>query len=68
MDGDPLTCELLKLHVERAFGEHGASADEFIVSRGAQTAVGHDMGSGPIAPRRRRPLDLFPRDASQVLR
>src|SRR3990172_7118623 len=48
VDGDPLTCELLKLHVERAFGDHGATAEEFIVSHGAQTAVGHDMGSGPI--------------------
>lgn len=62
VDGDPLTCELLKLHVERAFGEHGASADEFIVSRGAQTAVGHDMGSGPIARDDVVLFDLFPRD------
>ena len=31
------------------FGEHGAAAEEFIVSHGAQTAVGHDGGSGPIA-------------------
>jgi len=60
--GDPLTCELLKLHVERAFGEHGASADEFIVSRGAQTAVGHDMGSGPIGRDDVVLFDLFPRD------
>lgn len=62
VDGDPLTCELLKLHVERAFGEHGASADELIVSHGAQTAVGHDMGSGPIAPGDVVLFDLFPRD------
>ncbi len=62
VDGDPLTCELLKLHVERAFGEHGASADEFIVSHGAQTAVGHDMGSGRIAPNEPVLFDLFPRD------
>lgn len=62
VDGDPLTCELLKLHVERAFGEHGASADEFIVSRGAQTAVGHDMGSGPIGRYDVVLFDLFPRD------
>jgi len=62
VDGDPLTCELLKLHVERAFGAHGASADEFIVSHGAQTAVGHDMGSGPIGRDDVVLFDLFPRD------
>jgi len=62
VDGDPLTCELLKLHVERAFGEHGATAEEFIVSHGAQTAVGHDMGSGRIAPDEPVLFDLFPRD------
>ncbi len=62
VDGVPLTCELLKLHVERAFGEHGASADEFIVSHGAQTAVGHDMGSGPIGRDDVVLFDLFPRD------
>ncbi len=46
-DGEPLTCERVKLEVERAFGEHGSAAEEFIVSHGAQTAVGHDGGSGP---------------------
>ena len=61
-DGRPLTCERLKQAVERAFGEHGAAADEFIVSHGAQTAVGHDMGSGPIAADDIVLFDLFPRD------
>ncbi|TML35134.1 MAG: hypothetical protein E6G24_02600, partial [Actinobacteria bacterium] len=50
VDGEPLTCERLKLAVEQVFTEHGVFADEFIVSHGAQTAIGHDMGSGPIAP------------------
>ena len=40
----------IKIAVEQAFTANGAFADEFIVSHGAQTAVGHDMGSGPIAP------------------
>jgi Xaa-Pro aminopeptidase len=62
VDGRPLTCERLKQAVERAFGEHGAAADEFIVSHGAQTAVGHDMGSGPIAADDIVLFDLFPRD------
>ena len=50
LDGEPLTCERIKFAVEQAFTANGAFADEFIVSHGAQTAVGHDMGSGPIAP------------------
>jgi len=62
VDGEQLTCERLRLAVEQAFTANGAFADEFIVSHGAQTAVGHDMGSGPIAPDEPICLDLFPRD------
>ena len=62
LDGEPLTCERIKLAVERAFSEHGAFADEFIVSHGAQTAIGHDMGSGAILPNEPISFDLFPRD------
>jgi Xaa-Pro aminopeptidase len=60
--GEPLTCERVKLAVEQVFSEHGVFADEFIVSHGPQTAVGHDMGSGPILPDEPICLDLFPRD------
>src|SRR5439155_1398578 len=62
LDGKPLTCERLKVAVEQAFTANGAFADEFIVSHGAQTAVGHEMGSGPISPDEPVCLDLFPRD------
>jgi Xaa-Pro aminopeptidase len=62
LDGEPLTCERIRAEVERAFGAHGAAADEFIVSHGPQTAVGHELGSGPIAPGEPVVLDLFPRD------
>jgi Xaa-Pro aminopeptidase len=62
LDGEPLTCERLKMEIDRVFGEHGASAEESIVSHGAQTAIGHDMGSGAIAPGEPIVVDLFPRD------
>jgi Xaa-Pro aminopeptidase len=62
VDGEPLTCERLKLVVEAVFGEHGLSAEEFVVAHGPQTAVGHDMGSGEIAPDEPVVFDLFPRD------
>jgi Xaa-Pro aminopeptidase len=66
VDGEPLTCELVKLHVERAFAAHGCTADEFIVSHGPQTAVGHDMGSGAIGVDDVVMLDLFPKDRSSA--
>ena len=56
LDGEQLTCERVKQAVERAFGDHGAAADEFIVSHGSQTAVGHDHGLGPDRRERHRPL------------
>ncbi|MDP8911104.1 MAG: Xaa-Pro peptidase family protein [Actinomycetota bacterium] len=62
LDGGPLTCETLKAAIEQAFVEHGATAEEFIVSHGPQSAVGHEMGSGPIAPNEPIVIDLWPRD------
>lgn len=62
LDGEPLTCERIKARVEQVFSEHGVAAEESIVSHGPQTAIGHDMGSGPIAPSEPIVLDLFPRD------
>jgi Xaa-Pro aminopeptidase len=62
LDGEPLTCERMKLAMERAFAEEGAAAEEFIVSHGAQTAVGHDGGSGAVEANDVVLFDLFPRD------
>ena len=62
VDGEPLTVELVKQHVEATFLRHGATVDEFIVARGAQAAVGHDMGSGPIGRGESIVVDLWPRD------
>jgi Xaa-Pro aminopeptidase len=62
LDGEPLTCELLKEHIQAAFLANGALAEEMIVSHGPQTAVGHDMGSGPIGADDVVLLDLFPID------
>jgi Xaa-Pro aminopeptidase len=62
LDGEQLTCERLKLEIQRVFGEHGLASDEFIVSHGPQSAVGHDMGSGPIAADESIVIDLWPRD------
>jgi Xaa-Pro aminopeptidase len=62
VDGEPLTSELLKAAILEAFTARGTVADEFIVSHGPQSAVGHDMGSGPIAAGESIVIDLWPRD------
>jgi Xaa-Pro aminopeptidase len=62
LDGEPLTCERIRMEVERIFGEHGAFADEFTVSHGAQTAIGHEPGHGAILAGEPIVFDLFPRD------
>jgi Xaa-Pro aminopeptidase len=61
-DGAPLTVERLKTAIAQAFVAHGATADEFIVSHGAQCAIGHEMGSGPIKAGEPVVIDLWPRD------
>jgi Xaa-Pro aminopeptidase len=63
VDGEPLTSERVKLAIQDAFTQHGCTADEFIVSHGAQSAIGHEMGSGAIAPGEPIVIDLWPRDA-----
>jgi Xaa-Pro aminopeptidase len=62
LDGEALTCERIKADVEAAFSANDCSAEEFIVSHGPQTAIGHEAGSGPIAASEPIVLDLFPRD------
>jgi Xaa-Pro aminopeptidase len=62
LDGEPLTCERIKLAIEDVFRERGMAADELIVAHGAQSAVGHEMGSGPIAPGEPIVVDIWPMD------
>ena len=62
VDGEPLTCERIKAAIADVFTKHGMTFDEFIVSHGAQAAVGHDMGSGQIAAGEPVVIDLWPRD------
>ena len=60
--GDGLTVEEVKAAVEAAFAEHGAVTDGFIVAPGAQGAVGHELGHGPIPPGVPVIVDLWPQD------
>ena len=63
VDGEPLTSERVKLAIQDAFTRHGCTAEEFIVSHGAQSAIGHDMGSGEIRTGEPIVIDLWPKDA-----
>jgi Xaa-Pro aminopeptidase len=62
LDGETLTCERVKIAVQQAFTDLNLLCEEFIVSHGAQTAIGHEMGSGEIKPNEPIVLDLWPRD------
>jgi Xaa-Pro aminopeptidase len=62
VDGAPLTSERVKVAIMEAFTAHGVAAEEFIVAHGPQSAVGHEMGSGPIAEGEPIVIDLWPKD------
>jgi Xaa-Pro aminopeptidase len=62
VDGEPLTSERIKRAIAGVFTERGMVAEDFIVSHGPQTAVGHDMGSGVIVPGEPIVIDLWPKD------
>jgi Xaa-Pro aminopeptidase len=63
VDSEPLTAERVKAAITQAFVAHGCISDDCIVARGAQAAVGHDMGSGQIQSGETVVIDLWPRDA-----
>jgi Xaa-Pro aminopeptidase len=67
LDGEPLTVERVKADLNVVFAAHDTTADEYIVAPGAQGAVGHDMGSGPIRPNTPLVVDIFPRDNASAV-
>ena len=66
VDGEPLTSERIKRAIGAAFVENGATADDFIVSHGPQSAIGHHMGAGPIREGEPIVIDLWPRDGESA--
>jgi Xaa-Pro aminopeptidase len=67
LDGEQLTVERVKADLNVVFAAHDTTADEYIVAPGAQGAVGHDMGSGPIRPNTPLVVDIFPRDNASAV-
>ena len=62
LDGEPLTTDRLKLAIRQVFLEHGASCDDFVVSHGPQSAIGHHLGGGPLRAGEPILIDIWPRD------
>ena len=51
VDGEPLTCGARsRPRFAASFTEHGMTSDDFIVSHGAQAAIGHDMARADRGP------------------
>jgi Xaa-Pro aminopeptidase len=61
VDGEPLTCEMLREAAKAAFGEAGCRGDDLIAAHGTQSADGHAQGSGRVANDDVIVCDLFPR-------
>jgi Xaa-Pro aminopeptidase len=62
VDGRSLTSAALHRAISAAFLENGASADVFVASHGAQTAIGHHLGEGQLRTGESIVVDLWPRD------
>jgi len=60
--GEPLTVERVKRAIGDAFADHDCVADEFIVSHGPQSAIGHHMGEGVIQANEPIVIDIWPQD------
>jgi Xaa-Pro aminopeptidase len=67
VEGGDLTVEEVKGAMNEVFAAHGTTADDFIVAPGPQGAVGHDMGSGPIAAGVPIVVDIWPRDNASAM-
>ena len=63
-----LTCERVREEMQRVCAEHEAELPETsIVAHGAQSAVGHEEGSGPIERGEVVLIDIWPRDKAVAL-
>ena len=60
--GEPLTVERVKRAIGDAFADHDCVADEFIVSHGPQSAIGHHMGEGVLQADEPIVIDIWPQD------
>lgn len=62
LDGEPLTCEWLKVAIRHVWLDMGCEGSEMIVAHGPQTCIGHHSGSGVIRTGEPVTVDICPRD------
>jgi Xaa-Pro aminopeptidase len=62
LEGQALTSERVKGAIRSVFVQSGVSCDDFIVSHGAQSAIGHNLGSGPMRAGEPIVIDIWPKD------
>ena len=62
LDGEPLTCEMLREAAIAVFAAGGCRGDDLIAAAGPQSADGHAVGSGRVANDDVIVCDLFPQD------
>lgn len=60
--GEVLTSERVKREVDKTLLDEGCAAEETIVACGADAAVPHNSGSGPLRAGETIVVDIFPRD------
>jgi Xaa-Pro aminopeptidase len=60
-DGEPLTSERVKEEIEVTLLRAGCALDETIVACGADAAIPHERGSGPLSADEAIIVDIFPR-------
>jgi Xaa-Pro aminopeptidase len=61
LDGDVLTSERVRDHIERTLLDCGCELDQCIAACGPAAARGHDSGSGPLRANEPIVVDVFPR-------
>ena len=60
---DGISCESVRSSMQAVARDHGcAMADDVIVARGEQAALGHESGHGPVAHGDLILIDIWPRD------
>ena len=62
LDGQPLTSERVKGAIRTVFVQSGVGCDDFIVSHGPQSSIGHNLGSGALLAGEPIVIDIWPKD------
>jgi Xaa-Pro aminopeptidase len=62
LDGEPLTSERVKAAIRGVFLARHVTCDDFVVSHGPQSAIGHHLGAGELRAGETIVIDIWPHD------